>query len=201
MIDFLKEGVPTAMETERLLVRRYRLDDDETLFSAARESVGEVYPFLPWCHPDYDIGETRQWLATIEPEWEAGKSFSFAIIRKSDGRYLGGVGLNRVDEHPTMNLGYWIRSSAIGDGIATEATIGTAGFGFTHLKVIRVEIIMSVENGASQRVAEKAGATHEGVLRNRLLLHGRGHDAHSYSLLRSELRSGPHTARSLLDTT
>ena len=185
MIDLSKP--PTSFETERLRLRRYELQDDSALYGAARESVTEVFPFLTWCHPDYDISETRQWLTTVESDWKQEKSYSFAITQKSDGRLLGGIGLNSIDENPIANLGYWIRSSAAGLGHATEATIGLATFGFSHLNLIRIEIIMSVENDASRAVATKAGATHEGILRNRLLLHGRCHDAHSYSLLRSDI--------------
>jgi len=43
--------------------------------------------------------------------------------------------------------------------------------------LVRLEVVVSVENAASLRVAEKAGAIREGVLRSRLLLHGRMHDA------------------------
>jgi ribosomal-protein-serine acetyltransferase len=39
----------------------------------------------------------------------------------------------------------------------------------------------------SQRVAEKSGALREGVLRNRLLLHGKIHDAAMYSLTPEDL--------------
>jgi ribosomal-protein-serine acetyltransferase len=146
-----------------------------------------VYRFLPWCHPEYDITESRAWLARIEPDWEAERAYNFAIISSQTGQFLGGVGLNRIDEHPVANLGYWIRSSATAQGIATEATVGLARYAFAHLAMMRVEIVMSIENTPSRRVAEKAGAVYEGILRNRLLLHGRGHDAHSYSLLRSDV--------------
>jgi RimJ/RimL family protein N-acetyltransferase len=57
-----------------------------------------------------------------------------------------------------------------------------AGYGLGTLGLQRLEIVMSVENHASRRVAERVGADHEGILRCRLLLHGRSHDAHSFSL-------------------
>ena len=82
-------------------------------------------------------------------------------MRKTDGKFLGGIGLNRVDEHPVANLGYWVRSSAVGDGVATESVRGLARFGFTHLHLIRIEIIMSTENAASKKVAEKSGAKYD----------------------------------------
>lgn len=47
----------------------------------------------------------------------------------------------------------------------------------------RIEIMMSVENQRRQRVAEKCGARFEGVMRSRLQLYDRRHDARRYSLL------------------
>ena len=36
-----------------ILIRPYRADDIEPLFTAARESVNELSRWLPWCHADY----------------------------------------------------------------------------------------------------------------------------------------------------
>jgi RimJ/RimL family protein N-acetyltransferase len=45
---------------------------------------------------------------------------------------------------------------------------------------------MATANAASQRVAEKLGATREGVLRNRILIHDQVHDAVMFSLIPSD---------------
>jgi RimJ/RimL family protein N-acetyltransferase len=180
-MNLARLGAPLSFETERLLIRRYRRTDDATLFDAAGESIEEVYPFLPWCHPGYKIEESRAWLANVEGEWNRGDSFNFAIFDKG-GAFLGGCGLSRIDEHPAANLGYWVRTSAAGTGIATEATIALADFGIQKLELARIEIIMSTRNLPSRRVAQKSGATYEGLLRRRLLLHDEIHDAYLYSV-------------------
>lgn len=177
---------PTRFETKNLLIRRYRLDDDDDLFAAARASVEEVYQFLPWCHPDYTMRDAHEWLAQVIPSWEIG-SYCFAVFDRNSGAFLGGVGLNPLDEHPIANLGYWMRTDATRRGVATEATIGLARFGFEHVGLRRIEIVMSVRNTASRRVAEKAGGKLEGTLRNRLWLHGEGHDAYCFSLVPGEV--------------
>tara|TARA_B100000519_G_scaffold68344_1_gene58099 strand:+ start:380 stop:994 length:615 start_codon:yes stop_codon:yes gene_type:complete len=186
MTNLASAAFPTHFETEHLLIRRYRLDDDEMLYNAARASSAEIYPFLPWCHPDYSMRDTHAWLAQVKPAWQVG-TLSLAIFEKTGGRFLGGIGLSPIDEHPSANLGYWIRSDATRRGVATEATIGLARFGFAHLGLQRIEIIMSVRNTASRRVAEKAGGRLEGTLRNRLFLHGKAHDAYCFSLVPGEL--------------
>jgi RimJ/RimL family protein N-acetyltransferase len=51
----------------------------------------------------------------------------------------------------------------------------------------RLEILVSEHNPASQRVAQKSGAKLEGILRNRLVLAGRPHNAFVYSLVSGDL--------------
>ena len=79
------------------------------------------------------------------------------------------------------NLGYWVGTRHTGKGYATRAARLLSDFGLNDLKLQRVEIVAAVTNHASQRVAEKAGAVREGILRNRIVLHGQPHDAVMYS--------------------
>jgi RimJ/RimL family protein N-acetyltransferase len=106
------------------------------------------------------------------------------VIIDPAGDIVGSAGLNAIDEaNGRANLGYWLRTDRAGHGYATRATVLLANYGMATVGLHRVEIVMSVENEASRAVARRSGAAYEGVLRNRLLLHGRLHDAHSYSLI------------------
>jgi RimJ/RimL family protein N-acetyltransferase len=178
----LATPIPLSFETQRFLIRRYELSDEDSLYDAARASISEVFEFLPWCHPDYDRSDATGWLETVEANWKEGSGFSFGIFGKDDGEFHGGCGINRTDEHPVGNLGYWIKTASTGKGIAKEATISLADFGFQKIGLKRIEIIMSVKNAASQGVAVGAGAQFEGTMKNRLMLHGNTHDAHLYAI-------------------
>lgn len=177
-----RRQIPLSIAGGNLYLRRYEFGDDADLYRAARESIEEVYPYLLWCHPGYSLADARTWLKTVKSEWDKGNSYGFVIRDAETDAFLGGCGLNRVDENPMMNLGYWVRTGAAGRGIATQAAQTLARFGFDCLGLQRIEIIMSIENHASRRVAEKAGARFEGVMANRLFLHGRAHDARLYAL-------------------
>ena len=177
-----RRNPPLSCVGNHTYIRRYELLDDAELYHAARESIHEVYPFLMWCHPGYSLADSRAWLKAVRAEWERGTSYAFAIRDRRTDEFLGGCGLNQVDENPVMNLGYWVKTSACGRGVATEAAGALRQFGFEHLGLIRIEIVMSVKNAASRRVAEKTGAHYEGLLANRLLLHGEAHDAWLYAL-------------------
>jgi len=172
------------LRDESILLRPYCEDDAEHLYSAVRESIPEVSRWLPWCHENYSLQESREFIAARELASQGDEWYSFAVFEKSSGRFVGGVGLNFINRaHQFGNLGYWVRTSAAGRGFATSATRLAARFGFEQLGLRRIEIVAAVNNVASQRVAEKAGAIREGVARQRLLIHGESHDAVLYSLI------------------
>jgi ribosomal-protein-serine acetyltransferase len=165
-------------------IRRYRLEDDAVVAEAVRESINELQPWMPWCHPGYSIEESRSWLQVQVPAFDEGVAFEFAIV-SADGHYLGGCGLNQIDRiNKRANLGYWVRSSATRRGVATAAVRAIRDWAFDHTDLIRLEIVIVVGNLASHGVAEKAGAVREGTLHRRLVLHGTVHDATMFSLTR-----------------
>ena len=171
-----------------VLIRPYRQEDAIALYGAVRESVSEVSLWLPWCHQNYSIQESRDFIGSRELASQGAEWFSFGIFGKDDGGFLGGVGINFINRvHQMANLGYWVRTSATGRGIATMATRLAARFGFEELGLHRIEIVAAVGNLPSQRVAEKAGATREGILRKRLLIRGESLDAVLFSLVPEDL--------------
>jgi len=181
---------PTEMELtdESILLRPYVEADAEHLYAAVRESIPEVSRWLAWCHENYSIDESRDFIAARKLASQGDEWYSFAIFEKSSDVFVGGVGLNFINRvHQFGNLGYWVRTSAAGRGIATRATRLAARFGFEQLGLHRIEIVAAIGNLASQRVAEKAGATREGVARKRLLIRDESHDAVIYSLLPEDL--------------
>lgn len=170
------------------MVRPYGKEDAGALYEAVSESLPEVSRWLPWCHENYSIEESREFISSRAMASQGDEWHSFAIFEREGGRFLGGVGLNFINRvHQMANLGYWVRTSAAGRGVATNATRAVARFGFEQLGLQRIEIVAAVGNLPSQRVAEKAGAVREGVLRKRLLINGESQDAVLFSLIREDL--------------
>jgi len=171
-----------------ILIRRCELADAQRVYEAVRESIAEVSPWAPWCRPEYSLEDARTWLASLPEAWAKGTDYDFAVVDPHDGSWLGGCGLNQFNRvHGFANLGYWTRTSRTGRGIATAAVRLLARFGFETLKLKRIEIVAAVGNKASQRVAEKAGATREGVLRSRHVVRDKLYDAVMFSLLPEEI--------------
>ncbi|WP_270697720.1 GNAT family N-acetyltransferase, partial [Aeromonas sp. QDB39] len=94
------------------------------------------------------------------------------------------AGINQLSPHHRYgNIGYWVRQSRQGQGIARQAVALLRDFGFQQLGLFRLEIVMGVGNSASEAVAIAVGATFECRARNRIFLHGRPLDALIYSLV------------------
>lgn len=166
-----------------LTIRTPTEADAPAVVEAVQSSLDLLRPWMSWASEQYDEAAALEWITgKIEPGAIPG------VMLDGTGRVIGSAGLNDIDkQNARANLGYWLRADATGQGYATRATRLIATYGIEQLDMHRIEIIMSVENEPSRRVAERAGATYEGVVRGRLLLNGRFHDVHSYSILAGEL--------------
>ncbi|HSE63280.1 MAG TPA: GNAT family protein [Thermoanaerobaculia bacterium] len=175
--------------TEEVRLRRYAAADARSVHEAARESTAEIFPWMQWCHPDFSLADAEAWVNQRESLFREGREYSFAIIG-TDDRYLGTCDINQINDAARFgNVGYWIRTSASGRGVVPRAIRQLARFAFESTDLIRLEIVCAAGNVRSQRAAEKAGAAREGVLKDRLFLHGRPHDAVMYAIVRSAWRA------------
>ncbi len=168
-----------------LLLRPFYLTDSEQLYWAVKESIKELKPWMSWATDEYSERTAREYITIARARWEEHTFYGLAITRGDD--FLGACTLSSI--HPIYhfcNLGYWVRTSCRGQGIAGRAAKLTARFAFEHLGLIRVEVVIVVENHASLRVAQKIGAHDEGILLNRMIVGTSIYDAHMYSLLPSD---------------
>lgn len=172
------------LRNSKIVVRPHEERDIEPLFAAIRESIAEVGPWLPWCHPAISVAEVAAFVEISRNGWRDRSQFQFAIFDAVTDVALGGISLNHiVKTNRLANMGYWVRTSATGRGVASGAVRLVAGYGFSHAGLSRIEIAAIPENVASRRVAERAGATFEAIARNRLVMHGKPYDAALYSLV------------------
>lgn len=166
--------------------------DRDAIYAAVRESIAEISPWLPWCHPAYAPAETAAFIESSLQWWANRSQFVFGSFDAANGAYIGGTGVNQVNtQHRYANIGYWVRTSRTGRGLAPRALRLAARFSFETLGLHRVEIAVQPENFASRRVAEKAGARLDGIMRNRIFKRGLPHTAALYSLVPEDLTAAP----------
>jgi len=174
------------MRSMGVSIRPYEESDVAVMVAAARESVAEVWPWMQWCHAQYSTAEALAWIRATHDGRATGASYDFAIV-DANGLYAGGCGVNQINRVTGVaNLGYWVRSSLAGRGIAPAAVLELVPWVFQNTPLHRLEIVAAVANRRSQRVAEKAGAHRDAVLRKRTLVNGLPADAVLYSILRPD---------------
>jgi ribosomal-protein-serine acetyltransferase len=169
-----------------IAIRPYKIEDAADLVEAVLESLEDFRPSMGWAHSDYGHDEAHVWIAAQIAAAASGDAHEF-VITDERGHYLGGCGVNQIQQDLRVgNLGYWVRTSAAGRGVAVRAVHLLADWAFTKTNLERVEILCAVGNLRSQRVADKAGAEHEGTLRARLRVRDEQHDAVVYAIVRND---------------
>jgi [ribosomal protein S5]-alanine N-acetyltransferase len=157
-------------------VRSWRASDLDELVAAVNDpEIGRWMPAIP--HP-YSRGDGRSYLARA-----CTREGAFAVVDAHSGRLLGGITVN-AQNWGRAEIGYWVRADARDRGVASRALLLVAGWGLGRYR--RMQVHADVENVASQRVAEKAGFTREGVLRAWIEQNGCQRDHVLYSLLQDD---------------
>ena len=108
----------------------------------------------------------QAWLAAYEDGRTDGTREAFAIVGEGDGEFLGIAVAPQIDRTArTAELGYVVAPAARGRGVASEALGLLTDWAFA-LGMERLELLISVENEASKRVAARCGYVREGVVRS-----------------------------------
>jgi RimJ/RimL family protein N-acetyltransferase len=142
-------------------LRRWRSSDAADVARACSDH--ETARWLPVPVP-YTLEAAAGYVEGIVPtEWAAGTAANVAVTDATTGELLGAVGLTL--RSGLGEVGYWTAPWARRRGVATRAARLHAAWGLEELSLPRVELLADVGNTASQRVAEQAGFTREGVLR------------------------------------
>src|SRR5215469_5234273 len=165
-------------------LRPFRLAD----IDAVREASGDPHiPLITTVPAAFTEDEGRRF---IERQWtraEQGTGYSFAIADGGTDRAVGQVGLWLKDiSEGRASVGYWVASSARGQGAAAIAVQILAQWAHHELQIPRLELYVEPWNTASIRTAERAGFQREGLLRSWQEVGGTRKDMYMYSRLAAD---------------
>lgn len=162
----MRHGAPEELIADSIRLRKTVAADAEAIFEAIFETNDTLYPRMRWATAIPSLTKTVEHCESCERDWESGTTLNFTIFSR-DGAVLGRCSLHHIDWGvPKFEVGYWIRKSAQGQGIATTATQLMTEMAFTVLGARRVSLWCAVDNVPSRRVAQKLGFTHEGTFKN-----------------------------------
>jgi ribosomal-protein-alanine N-acetyltransferase len=154
-------GRSERFETERLVLRRPRREDADSIFTRFA-SDPEVTRFLGWPRHE-SVEATRSFLEFSDEEWARWPAGPYLIESRLDGRLLGSTGLS-FETSFRAATGYVIARDAWGQGYATEALRAVVALA-PSVGVRRLYALCHPDHPASQRVLEKCGFEREALLR------------------------------------
>ena len=146
----------------RVTLRGWRLSDVPQIVAMCSEP--DVIRFTSVPVP-YDADDARLWLDLHPARLAAGDGAAFAITEGGDELPVGSIGVRVMHDQGIAETGYHVVEARRGRGLATAALRLIARWTFAELPVARLQLTTHLDNPGSQRVAEKAGFTREGILR------------------------------------
>jgi RimJ/RimL family protein N-acetyltransferase len=146
------------LETDRLLLREWRIEDFEPL--ADFYSDADVMRWLT----GEPLSRHDTWirLASVIGHWQLRGYGVWAVERKSDGAFVGRVGLNNPEGWPGLEVAWTLGKPYWGAGYASEAARAAMSYGFLSQPVDRLISVIHIDNKPSQSVAQRIGETKVG---------------------------------------
>ncbi len=151
---------PEELRTGRLVLTRVRPADLDEVTAAVDASLPELAPWMPWAQdPEGTREGTAAFLAGAWDRWAAGEEFSYAVREPGGPAVRGVVGLHARIGPGALEIGYWVRTSDTGRGVASEAARALMEAALALPGIGRLEIHCDEANVRSARVA--AGLGHQ----------------------------------------
>ena len=165
----MKADPPYAIRSERLLIRCYDPADAPALKEAIDASLEHLRPWMPWAHGEpQTVEEKVALLRGFRGRFDLGEDFVYGVFAPEGGEVLGGTGLHTRLGEGALEIGYWVRASRVGEGLATELSAALTKVAFEVCAIDRVEIRVDPANERSAAVPRKLGFREEATLRRRL---------------------------------
>jgi RimJ/RimL family protein N-acetyltransferase len=157
-----------GIRTERLIIRTPREEDAAELWAAIEESRERLAPWMPWTTRYAGVEDAEEFIERAQADFALRHQvFLFMTPVEWPKHVLGGTGFHNIDwSVPSVEIGYWLRSSAEGKGYVTEAVRALCDIAFGQLGAQRVAITCDPANKRSRHVPERLGFALEGRLRN-----------------------------------
>jgi [ribosomal protein S5]-alanine N-acetyltransferase len=163
---------------------------DYAHWAALREcSRAFLAPWEPtWPADDLTRAAFRRRLRRHMEEIERDESYPFLIFDEVDDVMIGGLTLGQVRRGVAQaaTLGYWMGEPYAGQGRMSRAVRAAVVFGFSSLRLHRIEAACLPHNVPSIRLLERVGFRREGVARAYLRINGAWQDHVLFALLESD---------------
>jgi ribosomal-protein-alanine N-acetyltransferase len=180
-----------SVEGDGVMLRTPQTTDFDEWVALRETSRDFLTPWEPtWPDDDLTRGAFRRRIKRYAEDLRSDQGYAFLITRYSDGALVGGLTLANIRRGVAQagSVGYWMGQSFIRQGYMTAAVRAVIPFGFTSLRLHRIEAACIPTNNASIRLLERAGFVREGFAREYLCINGTWQDHLLYARLKDPPR-------------
>jgi ribosomal-protein-alanine N-acetyltransferase len=151
--------VDAVIETDRLRIRPYQLEDVYSLYEVL--SQPDFFHYVPVEIPTLDdVREMVEWSmdSNIKNTTEKISKFNLAIIDKEYDEVIGYCGLGTfVLDNSKVDLYFGLSDQYRGMGLAKEAASAVLNYGFNVIGLTEIVSTVHPENIASVKILESLG--------------------------------------------
>jgi RimJ/RimL family protein N-acetyltransferase len=151
----------TILAVDELILRPWRESDAVAVLAACQDP--EIARWVDIPQP-YTSADADAFIESAHAMWRDGNGAPFAIVEAGTDRLLGAVTRFGPEGHQAT-FGCWVVPEARGQGIGTRSLRLMAAWTFATTPALRLDVFIMVGNETSERMVERAGFRHEGVLR------------------------------------
>lgn len=154
---------PITLRTERLELSTPTVQDVDAITAACQDPEIPRWTVVP---SPYTHEQAGDFVGLVAKWWAQDESTTWAI--RHDDELVGMIGLHDITANPAgghAEIGFWMAPQARGKGYVAEACGCVIDWGFSELRLARIEWRAVAGNIASARTARSLGFHYEGLLR------------------------------------
>jgi RimJ/RimL family protein N-acetyltransferase len=187
-----KQSFPEIIETQRLVLQRYRSDDSAGILELVHRNRAQLIREFEQQAGLQNLAHAKAFTADKEEQWRCEKTFCYGIWRKPAKEQVGQIQVKNIDwKIPSAELGYFIDGSFQRRGYAAESIREILQLAFEKLGFQRMFVRILPSNRQSFSLAKKLGFREEGLHRRAFRCGlGQLHDVHYLSLIAEDYRLG-----------
>lgn len=184
------KSFPEMLETERLVLRRYRSEDAVGILELVEQNRTQLLREFAQVAGLQNVEEAKSFIAQKGEQWNHGKTLCYGIWRKQARQQIGQLQVKNVAwEIPSAELSYFIDRLSQGQSYASESLRRIAELAFQDLTFQRIYVRILPLNRESLSLAKKLGFQEEGLQRRAFRCgFGELHDVHYLSLTMEDYR-------------
>ncbi|MFM9448029.1 GNAT family N-acetyltransferase [Streptomyces acidiscabies] len=174
---------PRLPTTDGLLLRPFEAGDVPAVHAVFQDPVIHRWHL----RAARSLEEAGEWVEEWRGQWSGERNAQWAVVDAGTDVLLGRVALREIVLGDGLaEMAYWTAPEARRRGVAARATAVLSRWALDEVGFHRLELQHATANGASCRVAAKAGFTLEGTRRGAGLHTDGWHDMHLHARVQGD---------------